>query len=248
MEVPELAEEYLVCKKGVFPSNTSSHGVEAWPDKMWRQTSALMAESLWGGAWTCACVCLSAACVWLSSLRVSPPQRLSPLFRLTPPFGWAQGRAYTRLHSHALAVAFWHGERKQMLHRTGNGQLVRAGWLGSGSLTELSEMVTAQQETVENCYPSQSRMNGCWRLVWSATPWGQWHNCRPDNKHKENENTFYRGEHIFKLKLKRPFLRTSFTDLIYCFVLQMVYVGWLRTLKKTRNMILSTSEWRPRSI
>lgn len=35
MEVPELAEEYLVSKKDAFPSNTSSHGAEAWPDKMW---------------------------------------------------------------------------------------------------------------------------------------------------------------------------------------------------------------------
>lgn len=74
MEVPELlAEEHLVSKKDAFPSNTSSHEAEAWPDKMWQQTSALIAECLQGQAWMCVLIC--SLCVAVLAAHPPPPQK-----------------------------------------------------------------------------------------------------------------------------------------------------------------------------
>lgn len=166
MQVSEFAQEYLVSKKDAFPSNPSSHGAEAWPDKMWVQTSALMAAGR--SMNVCMCVFICGLCVTL--LAACPPSVYSYTSLWVSTGLCVHSLAFPRLGCSFLDMANVNRccAGQEMADLWEPDDLGAALWQSSVRWPQRSR----KQWDLDVANPA-SRMNICRWLLQSAAPWGQ---------------------------------------------------------------------------
>lgn len=150
-----------------FPVTGTPRGLAAWPDEMWWQTSAQMAECLWGGAWTCATVCLSEKSVVV--LYVLPPDphpatpRFSPLLHLHLPVGECGVPHALPCVPTPWPALFHMANVNRCCTVTGSGRLLR-GWWNRSCFTVWQRTVRRSQYSRKQQKQYACVCRGCWGL------------------------------------------------------------------------------------